>query len=194
MSNPSLDTDFKKPIVRSEFKWQSSRTWNSLFPQMLSEATSINGTISQNTYWTLIENLKHLKRQDDFPWPWISTKGKRKRSGTGPAPLEEAEKENRSSGALGSPLTSKEVTWDEKSSRWKHNNPVSGRQERDLQRWSVPPSCMLQPWSTCLALSMDGAYQVLECRLQRTDPGEDCCWLCRDSLKGVKCRAQKPGV
>ena len=98
----------------------------------------------EQSHWTLTENLKHLKGQDRFPGNQLVQKENEKKQNRSWTPGREM-KENRSSGTLGSPLTSKEVTWDEKEAQRKAQQPVSGRQERDLQRWSVPPSCMLQP-------------------------------------------------
>ena len=71
-----------------------------------------------------------------------------------------------------------------------HNHQCAeGKAERDLPRWSVPPS-IHQP-ETLVHWGRRGLGA--EAQASEVRPwGEDCGWLCGDSLTGLGCRAPRP--
>ena len=73
---------------------------------------------SENTYWTLAENLKHLKGQERSPcnqvgWNGVGGGGEARR--TRPTPTGGNRKKREVPWILRSPLTSREISWDRKS-------------------------------------------------------------------------------
>ena len=137
--------------VSGEFpRWWSMRTWSLSLPTNASRICLQMEQFSQNTYWTLAEDLKHLKGQEGSPYNWVGWKERNrkwdrtcipgrqlKRRGEVPIPGE-TPSVGRSTGKQ---MKLQMRKWESK------NWSVTGRTEWDLQRWSV-----LQPYAPQLEI------------------------------------------
>ena len=129
----------------AESRWQNRKTWSWPLHTSTSGLHLKMEQFSQNTCWTLAEDLEHLKGQEESPRDWV---GWKKGNRTEHAPLWRELKERRGSHTQGSRVTGREIIWDRdrvSGTQRRVQQLVCGRTEWDLYRRSMPQPCVPQP-------------------------------------------------
>ena len=141
-----------------------------LFSQIHQKMHLYLGQFSQNTYWTLAEDLRILEGQEWSPHNWVGgNKKKKKKSGKGPAPLGE----NYKRGNIPAPWEGSSPvgrsTWIEGELQGLNKRREQQTVKNNMHRRLTPPHC--DPNLRYSSVSGGGGW-VLKCRLQSSGPGK----------------------
>ena len=161
--------------IREWSRWQSSRTWSSPSPRNISKIHLYVERSSQNIYWTLEEDLRLWKDQENLHvtgYKKTLKKKKKKGAGSEAVPLRDSCERGKVPVPREAPSPSGRFTGTEGellSLRGEHGSLfVAATADGKLHRWC---RCPALPSLTCVSASAGGGW-MLELGFQGSDLGK----------------------
>lgn len=167
--------------IREWSRWQSSRTWSSPSPRNISKIHLYVERSSQNIYWTLEEDLRLWKDQENLHVTgYKKTLKKKKELGQKLCPCETAVKEERFL-YLEKPPHHQEDSLGQKGSFWASEESMAAYlwQPQQTENYTDGAAALHSPaWHACLpVLEGDGCWNL---GFRDQTWGKDWGWLCWD--------------